>query len=76
MKRTLQLVGGILLLSPIIALILRFGADLLQPDGMSLAVRLLFRSRMIIMFGWFPFAIGIAIICIGTFAVKQEQSNP
>ena len=75
MKRILQTVGVLLLFSPFIALVVRLGSDLAQPDGISRAVGMLFQSRMILMFGWAPFVVGVVLVCIGTFAVNQKQKQ-
>lgn len=77
MKRMLQTIAVLLLFSPIIALVVRFGADLPQPDGIGRTIDMLFQSRMILMFGWAPFVVGVVLFCIATFAMKQmDQQNP
>ena len=77
MKRMVQITGMLLLFSPIIALVVRLGADLPQPDGIGRMLGMLFQSRMILMFGWGPFVLGVVLFCIGTFAVNNNKAqNP
>ena len=75
MKRILQAVGIVLLFSPILALMLRIGSDLPQPDGVSQAVGLLFKSRMVLIFGWSPFFVGVILFCMATYIIKQPNQQ-
>jgi len=72
MKKTLQILGVVLLLTPFAALTTRYPGIWNHSEGLRPGLSLLFQSRMVFVFGWIPFAIGITMICIGSFALKSK----
>ncbi len=73
MRRMLQLIGTILLFSPVFAFGVRICMGIPHPQSLLKTIWLLRNSRMIFIYGWFPFAIGVAILCIAGFAMKPEE---
>ena len=72
--KVLCVIGILLLFSPIIAYLIRQNVSGFAVDRDVPLSAVIFRSRIIVLFGWFPAMIGVAVL-VGVAVVHKARSG-